>query len=209
MASIKGISISHYNQMETSRGIAYSGKVYVDGKEVGMFENQGNGGCTTLRVPRQTEEEIEKRRLQYYTERPALYNDMDSFIEEWISLYEHEAMFKNIEKEESDKALALVYSQSRIVEPEILDYAELEPKRYKITKELAMMFLEKHGQDKSEVFTSLATLRFIRTVTSVYHYPIWKKKQLSFNTWSMKENTFIKTNLKPTFFIKGLQLSQI
>lgn len=156
MASIKGVSIDQLQYMETSRGIMYNASVYVDGEKVGMVENQGNGGCTYLQVPRQVEQDIEKRSVQYYTERPSDSDGVESFMEEVISYYEHEKDFKDLQEKEPDKALGLIYKYARTDDTSgVMDIDELIPKKYKVPVKQAMAFIEKHGQDKSEVFTSL------------------------------------------------------
>lgn len=50
VASIAGISIEELNYMETVDGVAYNGRILLDGQVIGFFNNDGRGGETTIFV---------------------------------------------------------------------------------------------------------------------------------------------------------------
>lgn len=48
-----GLTLKNLSTTETNRGYAYSASIYHDGKKVGLFSNRGDGGCSTVDLPRE------------------------------------------------------------------------------------------------------------------------------------------------------------
>lgn len=93
MASIKGVSVQNFNEYETRRGIAYEGDLFMDGKGIGNFENDGDGGMTSTWIKKEKREEFQNRITSYFEEVPHPYPTEESFIDELSSLFEDEQMF--------------------------------------------------------------------------------------------------------------------
>lgn len=95
MASIKGVAVKNYKHRETRRGLAYSANIYIGTKKIGTVENSGDGGATDIRfLERKYQEEFETRMKEYFKEEPNKDENDETFVEELISLWEHERVYK-------------------------------------------------------------------------------------------------------------------
>ena len=91
---IKGIRIEGYRSLETSDGVAYSARIILDGKVVGMLENGGRGGYTSVNINTEYLEEFRKRVNEYFKELKWDISDTEeyaidyTFSEHLIDVYE-------------------------------------------------------------------------------------------------------------------------
>ncbi|MFE8701227.1 hypothetical protein ACFYKX_11530 [Cytobacillus sp. FJAT-54145] len=96
--AIHGISIKSISYLETSRGVAYTAPLLLDGKEVGTIENQGNGGATMIRMNHEAQEEFQSRMNTYFAEQN-LETDEEVFAEHLIDVHEFGRVLTEEEKE--------------------------------------------------------------------------------------------------------------
>lgn len=65
---IKNIGVENYGCLETSRGVAYTARITMDGNVVGLLENEGNGGYTSVKIDLEYRGEFHSRVVAYFTE---------------------------------------------------------------------------------------------------------------------------------------------
>ncbi|RRJ54653.1 hypothetical protein EHV15_34210 [Paenibacillus oralis] len=94
MASIRGISVDQYIESVTDSGMYYMGYIMLDGHKVGIFENEGEDGCTEFDFySMEAETEFNERVNQYFKDHPATLEDNVGFILELLDLMEAEREF--------------------------------------------------------------------------------------------------------------------
>lgn len=91
---IKGMGIINLGSINTSNGVAYSAQITMDGSIVGILENEGRGGYTSVKIDPEYREEFHNRVTEYFkelewdisdTEEYAIYY---TFSEHLIDVYE-------------------------------------------------------------------------------------------------------------------------
>lgn len=94
MASISGISIDQYIEHETDNGMYFAGDIIMDGKKIGRFENDGEGGPTQFFFDKQDyKDEFEQRVSKYFHDHPATLDDNEGFVIELLDLMDAEKQF--------------------------------------------------------------------------------------------------------------------
>ncbi|MGV2885956.1 hypothetical protein [Paenibacillus taichungensis] len=94
MASIRGISVDQYVESEMDRGMYFAGFILMDGKNIGRFENEGEGGCTEFDFESKEDAgEFHNRVSQYFSDHPATLDDHEGFMLEVLDLMEAEREF--------------------------------------------------------------------------------------------------------------------
>lgn len=84
-----GVQIKAFKMIETHRGIAWSASVYLDGKKLGMVDNDGSGGMTHVRFGKAEQEQVMSAlKKQGYTLK-LTYGDLTvdepTLTDEWVS----------------------------------------------------------------------------------------------------------------------------
>lgn len=97
---IKGIYITEVNYLETSRGVAYTAPLYMDGKKIGTIENKGDGGVTSIFV-KEYSEELNRRIDEYLKEKSnkEVYDKKEEFANDVIDIFEFGKVLTEEEKE--------------------------------------------------------------------------------------------------------------
>src|SRR5690606_5750682 len=90
---LEGCYVNSVNYFETGRGIAFSAKLFLDGKEIGTIYNDGTGGCTyeriTMNEMRQELIERSKNHMKAYD--PQIVHDslvVESFLNHLMDMHD-------------------------------------------------------------------------------------------------------------------------
>lgn len=109
MASIKGFQIKGLVRFEGREWPGEQGSIYVDGKKVGWYNNDGSGGMVDIDFyqagdrRKEIEERLEKAVKEYYaehpnTEYPELEPDSEIFFADLLNLMDDEKEYKKMQK---------------------------------------------------------------------------------------------------------------
>lgn len=142
MASIRGVSIEHYVESETDRGIYFMGSILLEGQKIGTFENEGEGGGTEFYFDSK-DAEFEFARLieHYFQDNPASLDNMEGFILELLDLMEAEREFiKRTQRYSSPFILVQANTYSRTSTFE--DITEIASSYYSLHNENELMALQ-------------------------------------------------------------------
>lgn len=84
-----GVQIKAFSMTETHRGVAWSASVYLDGKKLGMVDNNGNGGMTHVGFGNAEQEKVRSLLKKHGYTLKLTYGDLTveepALTEEWIS----------------------------------------------------------------------------------------------------------------------------
>ncbi|WP_182102447.1 hypothetical protein [Niallia taxi] len=152
MATLLGIELRGFYQEEHDRGIYYEGKLFVDGEQIGVFENKGIGGCTDLSIQTAHRKAVYNKLQARFPEK----QDVDleeKFVEELIALHEAEEVYK----EQNKPILLETYSYDDDTPITELTWEELGPKFYAPeTEEEIELVITSHKPKRYNVYRSLA-----------------------------------------------------
>lgn len=149
MASIKGIQLKQFQQMETRRGIAYTGTFVMEEQKVGSFENNGDGGMTSVWIEPPYQTSFQERLADYFGAKEV---DEEAFVEALISLHEAEEVYK----QQGKPILLETYSYDDDTPYEELTWDTLGPVFYTPPSEKALEMLIKELKPKKyHVYRSL------------------------------------------------------
>jgi hypothetical protein len=102
MAEIKGVTLKGLTRFVGMEGEAYQGNIYLNGKKVGWYSQDGNGGCSDIRYDSQDiRDKINAIVKEYFEEHPPEIdwaNTNEFFFEELVNLILDEKDFKKAVK---------------------------------------------------------------------------------------------------------------
>lgn len=125
MATLTGIELRGFYQEEHDRGLYYEGKLFVDGEQIGMFENKGIGRYTDLSIQSKYREAVYNQLQALYPDKQDIHLE-EKFVEELIALHEAEEVYK----EKNKPILLETYSYNDNTPITDLTWDDLGPKFY-------------------------------------------------------------------------------
>lgn len=104
--NINGIFVTNVNYLETSRGVAYTAHIFMIVHEnqnlVGIIENRGDGGMTSIYIEPEHRETFNNRMYDYFrTIGTAIHEDerdYEVFADHLLDMYEHGRVLTDAEK---------------------------------------------------------------------------------------------------------------
>lgn len=98
--TLNGVHVENVEYFGTSRGVAFTGKVFLDNQKVGTLENKGNGGATSFYIEnKEAREEFAIRMKEYFTkENIQPIEEESTFAEHLLDLHDFGKVLTDEEK---------------------------------------------------------------------------------------------------------------
>jgi len=98
--TVNRVSVKNVSYLETSRGVAYTAPIYLDEQEIGLIENRGDGGATTIFIEKDYREEFNQCMHEYFKENPVDAKGMEEevFADVLLDIYEFGRVLTEEEK---------------------------------------------------------------------------------------------------------------
>lgn len=84
-ALLMGCYVYGVRYLETSRGVAFSGILKMDGEDIGMVEKSGTASATTIQLHEPEKREELTKRIQVYFEENGKWEDYQTMPDEFFA----------------------------------------------------------------------------------------------------------------------------